>query len=664
MPLSSHNLRSSSLDHSCAEIRLDVAVNLPWVTLDGTNHRNALVIDIDHPDALGRWQAFPAAMRPILVLDTWSGRAHAIAPLVSPVCVAPDARAAPQRLADFAGRLMAAALGGTLLPHRSCTKWPWGREAEVIGKLIRPGPAAVHRRLHEETLKAGLCWHTEVGAGPLELRAVVAALESEWGASAGRPKRTWRRVRGEPDARGRNCTLFDLLRWWAYDEAELDGGRILDRAIEFNLRFPVPLPDKEVASISRSIAKFMQTQYGRDRPVTSRGRDRQLTEGLSPQEARSLSACRTNEQRRVATSKAILLAAKEMRAAGTRLTQSELASRAGVSIRTVRRCWADLEGCGPTPVPSCTERGRTVLYQVMPSKDAADGPPSPEASTPSLAGETAASRRRNALVAAEVQYFVRRAGSLLKRGFKMRRSTLVRWPTIVDPAVTAAWKVAEQALAVARRRAAGRKRRRGAVATRARLAQMARLRDPAARATCWAAEMARLDREWERKRSSLEASAEIVEIRRRSLRRSARVKAPRLTKPELDRLEADWDALARSLGRPIGAVVLQRYRAWAFSRHHKSWQKALEDAGHHPPSTTCGPAPSALKVGPTPTSWTQCRSAAQAHAVEPYRRLHRIGIHVLDRRWRKRRGSRTVPVGADKNAVGEVRPKGATDRQG
>ena len=62
---------------------------------------------------------------------------------------------------------------------------------------------------------------------------------------------------------GRNCTLFDELRLWAYKQIktlsardfEAFTGQLITRANRLN-QFLIPLPDSEIRSIARSISRF------------------------------------------------------------------------------------------------------------------------------------------------------------------------------------------------------------------------------------------------------------------------------------------------------------------------------------------------------------------------------------------------------------------------
>ena len=70
---------------------------------------------------------------------------------------------------------------------------------------------------------------------------------------------------------GRNCTLFDKTRKWAY-RAIRQGWPAYDqwlqacheRAGAYNLQFPVPLDENEVDCIAKSIAKWTYSNFSSD----------------------------------------------------------------------------------------------------------------------------------------------------------------------------------------------------------------------------------------------------------------------------------------------------------------------------------------------------------------------------------------------------------------
>jgi hypothetical protein len=231
------------------------------------------------------------------------------------------------------------------MPHQSLVKSPWGRTENLIGQRLRRGSSPALPMLWEaySALDTGLTWHTEPGdLHAYELREIVAALADEFAAMAAEPgtRKRFRKSRPEPSALGRNCALFDLLRFWAYDHAETDEHRIAAEADRINRGFPVPLSDREVAAVVRSVARFMAQRYRPRIGIHSRpGRDRQVSADLTPKGRQSLSGRLTAAGRARATDEKIQAARDALRAAGRRATQKAVAAEAGLSLRTIKSRW-------------------------------------------------------------------------------------------------------------------------------------------------------------------------------------------------------------------------------------------------------------------------------------------------------------------------------------
>lgn len=347
-PKASQTIRAITRDRTSAPLLLDAAITCPWIALDSEAIANVIVVDIDHADGPDRVAHLAAAYglpRPVLVIDPWSGRSHLIAMLRTPVRLGPDDLAAPQKLWQHAGQLLAAAVGGTLLPRGSLVKSPWGQTRYLIGARMRrtPRPAMPVLWQAYQDAATGLMWHTEAGdLRAYELREIVAALADDYVVPGGVGK-TFCKRRPEPSARGRNCSLFDQVRWWAYDQAETDTGAITAEAARVNATLATPLPDNEVAATARSIARFMTGRFSpRIGANSRRGRDRQAGAHLTPQGRRALAGQRSGAARAASTDTKIRRALERLRAAGQRITQAAIAAGAGISLRTVKGRWAGL----------------------------------------------------------------------------------------------------------------------------------------------------------------------------------------------------------------------------------------------------------------------------------------------------------------------------------
>jgi hypothetical protein len=388
LPLCSQNLRTSHPSPYSRVLRLDVAADCPWISTDSETHRNALVFDIDHEDGIDLVGALPARIRPWLVIDPWSGRSHAILFLASPVLVSEGSRPKARRLAEVAQAMMAEALRATPLRHRALVKNPLGRVRALLGQHLRRTPKPAMPALWDAWQASGspLIWHTIPGAGPVELRDVIAALaddhgdrDDDDGDEAGvEPRRTQRsltRRRPEPSALGRNCCLFDALRYWAYDRAECDGGLILAEAVCINARFATALPASEVAATARSITKYMHTRFRpRHGPGTGRGRDRQAAAALPPEARKAYAGKQTAAARTAKTDAQISAAVELLQMEGARFTQAAIAARAGVGIATVKRRWASLHAAIGR-VSFAVVSGSAPASAPLPAVQTSDSPP-------------------------------------------------------------------------------------------------------------------------------------------------------------------------------------------------------------------------------------------------------------------------------------------------
>lgn len=371
--LCSQNLRTSCPSPYSTELPIDVAADCPWISFDSETRRNVLAFDLDHDDGLDLVAELPAPIRPHLVIDPYSGRSHGFIVLRTPVSTAPGASRKAQAFADYAQELMAAALRATPLRHRALVKNPLGSVGALLGPRLRRTPQPLVPAMWDawQAADAGLVWHTIPGADPVELSDIIAALAGADDVDRQRPmRRTFTRRRGEPSALGRNCSLFDQVRWWAYDRDEQDGGAILAEAERINATFAAPLPASEVAATARSIAKFMHARFRpRPGPGPGRGRDREAGADLPPEARKALAGQQTAALRATKTVAQISAAMERMQRDGKRITQAAVAAEAGVSLRTVKDRWDNLhqpqvmvqdaayQVMGPAPEPPPQSEG-------------------------------------------------------------------------------------------------------------------------------------------------------------------------------------------------------------------------------------------------------------------------------------------------------------------
>lgn len=206
-----------------------------------------LAVDVDHPDALIRALWDRADWLPTVITENpGNGHAHAIWALTAPVATTEYAHRRPLALA-------AAVTEGL---RRSVDGDP------AFGGLITKNPLNGNWSTH---------WVTSHTYGLNELAGHLDDADLM-------PPASWRRARRRnPIGLGRNCTIFETARTWAYREARHHWGDPdgLHRAIattvrDLNAGFSDPLPSSETRAIATSIHKWITTKsrIWKDGPAT------------------------------------------------------------------------------------------------------------------------------------------------------------------------------------------------------------------------------------------------------------------------------------------------------------------------------------------------------------------------------------------------------------
>ncbi|MCX2563699.1 replication initiation protein [Acetobacter thailandicus] len=345
MVRASQNLKSISIEKSSHLFRLDNAISLPWISFNTDKAINCLLLDIDHDEGLAMWEDLPDNIKPHLVIDPWSGRSLAIIQLATPVLTGEGARLGPQFLANLAHEMMASYFEATALPHSNVVKNPWGLSSNIIGTLSRrsqqPSTGILwdtHQQINPE-----LCWHTVPGKYEIELRDIIDVFKSYYENYA--PKSTKRKFinRGEPSSLGKNCLIFDLLRFWCYDHNESSFQAIYQKCIDLDFQENTNLPKSDIKSISKSISKFMNTRFNPRTNLDSRRGIMGLKGSpLNKEERQRVSARRTHSiqnDRRDAKIKWGL----ENFPKDKKLSQRVFSKISGLSLKTVERNWENIK---------------------------------------------------------------------------------------------------------------------------------------------------------------------------------------------------------------------------------------------------------------------------------------------------------------------------------
>ncbi|EIH5688811.1 MULTISPECIES: replication initiation protein [Bacteria] len=197
---------------------------------------NLLVVDVDHEDALMRalWDRqdwLPNAV----VENPENGHAHAVWALQEPVTRTEYAQRKPLAFAAAVTEGLRRSVDG---------------DAAYSG-LITKNPE------HGS-------WHTSWTSDRLYSLGELASRLEEAGHM---PAPAWRRSRRRaPVGLGRNCSIFETARVWAYREVRHHWGdperlrlAIVERVHELNAGFSEPLPHREALDIAHSIHRWITT---------------------------------------------------------------------------------------------------------------------------------------------------------------------------------------------------------------------------------------------------------------------------------------------------------------------------------------------------------------------------------------------------------------------
>ncbi len=198
---------------------------------------NLLIVDIDHRDAdLRALQTRPVPH--LIVENPANGHAHAVWGLSAPIARTEYAQRKPLAYAAAAVEGLRRAVDGD----------------KGYSGLITKNPLHASWDSMEVTSLNSLYTLDEIAAGLGDFM----------------PPAGWRRTRARrrnPVGLGRNCSLFESARTWAYREVRNHWGDPagLGRAIEthaavLNAEFPVPLESNEVRTLSRSITRWITTR--------------------------------------------------------------------------------------------------------------------------------------------------------------------------------------------------------------------------------------------------------------------------------------------------------------------------------------------------------------------------------------------------------------------
>lgn len=228
-------LASDDLLHGVYRMSRKAALERRYIETNPHALSNLLVVDIDQPDSALR--ALGTIPRPnAIVENTRNGHAHAVWALREPVTRTEYARRKPLAFAAAVTEGLRRAVDGD----------------QSYSGLITKNP------LHDE-------WETYwLGDQLRSLGELATALDTNMPPTRWRETKSYRR---NISGLGRNCSLFETARTWAYREIRFHWGdphglhaAIQHQAHELNNEFPIPLPLAETNGIARSISRWIVTK--------------------------------------------------------------------------------------------------------------------------------------------------------------------------------------------------------------------------------------------------------------------------------------------------------------------------------------------------------------------------------------------------------------------
>lgn len=275
---------------------LQTAKNRRYLQINPPTQQHYLVFDVDRQGAAFAWEDCNVAPPNYAAINPENGHAHLVYKLAEPVATSENARLEPLRYLAAVERGYRIELGADAGYSGLVTRNPYKTRTLCIHK-------------HEYDLFELSDWLKRDLGEYAEQETVVAGL-------------------------GRNVTLFDTTRVWAYKAIRFyrvpERSRLFnvwrkeveDYALGINAQFPTPLAYSEVKATAKSIAKYC---WKHDPRAEQEFSQKQAKRGALGGKASGVTRAKANEDKRI---QARLLSAKGM-------SQRAIAKELAVSVGSI-----------------------------------------------------------------------------------------------------------------------------------------------------------------------------------------------------------------------------------------------------------------------------------------------------------------------------------------
>lgn len=299
----SHGLRILPKEYTTA--RIYVGLNQLY--------RHYIPIDLDRPDSLYAFRKAGIPQPTIMTVNKDNGHAHYLYALNKPVIFTDKSRLHPQEY---------------FKEITESLEFQLDADPNFVG-LITKNPLSNF-------------WHTETNDVSFDLKDfkeyILNRLPKQF-----RKRNPINRIINNPS--GRNCTVFDTVRFFAYNQVKFCDSqsellsKVIQLALDLNSQFDTPLPIRELQDTAKSVSKwtYQRKEFFYERRYKNRGIMGLGDSNLTLKEKQQKGAKYSASIKANATKDKITNAIAELLRSGKKATQREIAAHTGLNLETVNR---------------------------------------------------------------------------------------------------------------------------------------------------------------------------------------------------------------------------------------------------------------------------------------------------------------------------------------